>query len=243
MVRLMMGAKDLEAGKDLTPADAMQYIPFIEIEMPNGMLGADIFNGLPSPRCMKTHLPYDMWKTQLQKHPNLKVIQTIRNPKDTLVSWFHHCRSDTQIGAFNGTWDQYFELVKQKRLPWGDYFEHHAEWYKFNKERKESLVLRYEDMKKSPRESVVRISKFLGYDLSDKVIDIILEKTTVQNMSKDVNAMMKGEVAWKSDRSNFIRKGVVGDWVNYFSKEQSDYIDAKTKEYLEPLGLKFEYGN
>ena len=243
MMQLMMQAKELEEGKEVSAVNMMQYIPFIETEMPNGILGIDIFNALPSPRHMKTHLPYEMWKTQLQKHPNLKVIQTIRNPKDTLVSYFHHCRSDAQIGAFNGTWDQYFNLIKEKRLPWGDYFEHNAQWYKFNKDRKESLVLIYEDMKKSPRDVVIKISKFLGYNLSDKVIDLIVEKSTMKNMGKDLNAILKESPHWKSDRSNFIRKGVVGDWVNYFSKEQSEYIDAKCREYLEPLGLKFEYGN
>ena len=36
-------------------------------------------------------------------------------------------------------------------------------------------------------------------------------------------------------------KGIVGDWKNYFSEEQSDFVDEKCREYLEPLGLKFEY--
>ena len=241
MIRLMMVAEELEKGKYVDMPDILSNIPFIETEMSDGTIGADIFNGLQSPRCMKTHLPYEMWKTQLQKHPNLKVIQTIRNPKDTLVSYFHHFRSDPQLGAFNGTWDQYFELVKQKKLPWGDYFEHNAEWYKFNKDRDQSLILRYEDMKKSHRDHVVKISKFLEYDLSEKSIDLIVEKSSLRHMSKVVNSDLKELLGWKSERSAFVRKGVVGDWVNYFSKEQSEYVDDKCKEYLEPLGLKFEY--
>ena len=54
---------------------------------------------------------------------------------------------------------------------------------------------------------------------------------------------MGGFPSWKSDRSSFIRKGEIDDWVNYFSKEQSDYVEAKFGEYLRPLGIKFEYGD
>ena len=243
MIRLMMLAKDLEDGKEVNTTDVLSHIPFIETEYPDGTFGADIFKALPPPRCMKTHLPYELWKQQLEKHPDIKVIQTMRNPKDTLVSWYHHCRSDINSGAFHGTWDQYFELFKQKRLSWGDYFEHNANWYKFNKDRKESLVLVYEEMKKSHRDHVIKIAKFLGYDLSDKVVDLIVDKSSFKDMSNKINPILKQSPGWKSDRSNFIRKGEIGDWVNYFCENQSTYVETKVQEYLEPLGLRFDYGN
>ena len=63
-------------------------------------------------------------------------------------------------------------------------------------------------------------------------------------MSKNVNDMFAKEVpVWKSERSQFVRKRQVGGWVNYFSEEQSDFVDAKYKELLKPLGLIFEYEN
>ena len=85
----------------------------------------------------------------------------MRNPKDTLVSYYHHTRADIHTGAFPGTWDQFFEMFKEKRFPWGDYFEHNANWYKFNIDRKDSLVLFYEEMKKSHRDHVLKVAKFL----------------------------------------------------------------------------------
>ena len=243
MMRYMLHPEELEEGRQLDLKDAFKTFPFIEAEI-DGVVLADVFKTLPSPRVMKTHLPYELWKNQLRRYPNVKVIQTIRNPKDTLVSFYHHFRSSGQLGTFNGTWDQYFELFKQKRLPWGDYFEHNAEWYKFNRGRKESLVLIYEDMKKSHRDHVIQIAKFLGQDLTDKLIDMIVQKSSLKEMSVSVNEMFEKEIpSWKSDRSQFVRKGQVGDWVNYFSEEQSQFIDEKCKEYLEPLGLSFEYGS
>ena len=45
----------------------------METEMVDGETGANKFSILKSPRIMKSHLPYELWKDQLEKHPDLKV--------------------------------------------------------------------------------------------------------------------------------------------------------------------------
>ena len=240
-MHLMLAAEDLQEGKDVPITDFTTKIPFIETERATGKLGAEIFQSLDPPRIMKSHLPYHShWKGQLDKHPNMRVMQIIRNPKDTLVSFYHHMKNERLLGGFTGTWDQYFDLFKEKRLPWGDYFEVIADWLNFFKDRKNTLVLKYEEMKKDHRGHALKIAEFLGFDLSDKVVDLIVEKTSLKDMSKEINSMLKDVPTWNQE-GKFIRKGEVGDWVNYFSEEQSEYIDTKCKEYLEPLGLTFEY--
>ena len=129
----------------------------------------------------------------------------------------------------------------EKKLPWGDYFENNKEWYQFNKDRENSLVLTYEEMQKDKRASVIKIAKFIGHEISDETANVIVEKTSVKEIRKKYQVLQAKKKYWNSERCDFVRKGEVGDWVNYFSKEQSDYIDAKCKEYLEPLGLHFEY--
>ena len=89
--------------------------------------------------------------------------------------------------VFNDTRDQFFNLIKKKRLPFGDLFQHTSEWYKFNKDRQNSLVLRYEEFKKDHRGHIVKIVKFLGIELSGKAIDIIFEKSTIKTMSEKYN--------------------------------------------------------
>ena len=96
-------------------------------------------------------------------------------------------------------------------------------------------------MKKDHRNHVIKIAKFLGYDLPDRTIDLIVENSTLKEMSKKFVAVEKDDVTWKSDRSHFIRKGQVGDWVNYFSEEQSEYIEGKCEEHLAPLRISLEY--
>ncbi len=203
--------------------------------------GADAFNELTPPRVVKTHLPIEMWRAQLEKHPNLKIIQTLRNPKDSLVSYYYHYMADMVFGFFNGTWDQFFEIIKAKKLPWGDFFEVNADWYKFNKDRENSIVLKYEDIKQDHRGHVIKIAKFLGYDLSEKAVDLITEQSTLKEASPKLNEMFSSWKNWRSEKSNFVRKGAVGGWRDYFSTEQSEWVDTRYKELLEPLGVTFEY--
>ena len=241
MIRFILHANELEKGDDLSLMDFYEKIPFMETEDGAGVTGAQRFNNLISPRFMKTHLTYELWKKKLDEHPNLRVIQTLRNPKDALVSFYHHVRSDGQLGAFNGTWGEFFELFKRKMLPWGDFFEVNADWYKFNKDRDNSLILTYEEMKQDHRAHVTKIAKFIGHDLSDRAVDLIVEKSSFKNSSPKFKNLFQNFPMWNLDRAHFVRKGEVGDWVNYFSEEQSEFIDAKCKDYFEPLGITFRY--
>ena len=59
-------------------------------------------------------------------------------------------------------------------------------------------------------------------------------------MGKDINTVLQQVSMWRKD-GNFVRRATVGDWINYFSKEQNDYVNAKSKEYLEQLGVTFDY--
>ena len=241
ILRQIRNEKYLQEGKEIS-TDAYydsDTMPFMEeAEWANGDLGADKLERLEPPRFMKTHLSHQLWKEQLEEHLNLRVIQVLRNPKDTLVSYYHHMRSENQLGAFNGSWDQFYEVFKQNKLPWGDYFEHVADWFRFNRFRDKSLVLVYEEMVKDPKAHVIKIANFINTELPDTAVDLIVKNTSFKEMSGSFNDKMKGILSWNSERSTFLRKGKVGDWVNYFSKKQSEYVDAKCSEFLEPLGLK-----
>ena len=95
-------------------------------------------------------------------------------------------------------------------------------------------------MKKDPKAHIIKMANFINQPISDKVADVITEKTSVKQMSAVVHDAMKQLPAWNPEK-RFVRKGTVGDWMNYFSEKQSQYVDEKSQKYLEPLGLKFQY--
>ena len=188
MARMMMLGEDFQEDTELDDKEMLRIIPFLELAILQGpwKCGVDMFTALEGRRFMKTHLPFELWKGPLEKYPGVKVIMNIRNPKDTLVSFYHHYRSAGMLGAFNGTWDQFFEVVvKAKMLPFGDLFQNTADWYKFNKDRENSLILTYEEMKKDHRGHLIKIAKFLGFDLSERVIDLILKRSTMKSLKEN----------------------------------------------------------
>ena len=96
-------------------------------------------------------------------------------------------------------------------------------------------------MKQHPKYTIQRVASFLDKQLTEEQIDTIVEYTQFKNMK--VNPMVN-----KSDRPfldmskvQFFRKGEVGDWLNYFSDEQSNDIDIECEKALAGTGLDFKY--
>ena len=68
-------------------------MPYLEHELKGFGTGTDRLATVESDqRVIKTHLTAELLKDNLDKHPSLKIILLLRNPKDTLVSYYHHYR-------------------------------------------------------------------------------------------------------------------------------------------------------
>ena len=248
ILHLINNADILERGEDIQQT-AKDAAIFFELKAPKeiaqhaDVAGREKAETETGPRMIATHLPLTYFKQQIEKYPNLKVIQTIRNAKDTLVSYYHFYRMQVVLGAFNGSWNDFFKLIENKELAFGDYFDYIAEWYVYNKERPNSLILMYEDMKKDLKRNVKKIADFLSKDVSDEVIDIITTRTTFENMKADKMLTPKKteQSPMTTGRSEAMRKGTVGDWKGYFNEEQNHFIEQRYKETLQPLGLEFSF--
>ena len=82
-------------------------------------------------------------------------------------------------------------------------------------------------MKKDHEGVVHKVAKFLGKELSDAVVQKIVELTGFEQMKS--NPLVNGEELAKAglhncSKSNLMRKGQVGDWKNYFTEDQANYI-------------------
>jgi len=75
--------------------------PFLENPNP----GLNTIANSPSPRFIKTHLPYDMLPTDVSK---AKLIYITRNPKDTVVSNYHFFRLMSTT-KYKGTFKSYLK--------------------------------------------------------------------------------------------------------------------------------------
>ena len=194
---------------------------------------------MASPRAFKSHLPYELMPCGLPSSTPGKYIYVARNPRDVAVSYFHHERAILFYPLCE--WDDYFERFLKGDVDFGDYFDHVLSWWA-HKDDDNVLFLKYEDMKKDLPSVVATIAKFIGQDISKELVEEIAQRTTFENMKKDnlVNYEWIKMVRRPSE-GDFIRKGVIGDWKNYFTPEQIARLDAVYEKKMKQTGIDLEF--
>lgn len=200
----------------------------------------DKLEALPSPRYMYTHLPYTMLPHNSEQ--NLKYIVVARNPRDVAVSYFNFMRVVNHF-EWDGHWDEFFDYFMQGNVPFGSYFDRVLEWWEHRNEPN-VLFLKYEDLKKDTEGQIQRIAQFLGYNLSAEEINNIREKTTFSAMKSDPTTNMDqyaDKIYKKETQFSFMRKGIVGDWQNYFSEKQLEELNKLYDLKMSKSGLEFEF--
>ncbi|XP_070560867.1 sulfotransferase 1B1-like isoform X2 [Ptychodera flava] len=127
----------------------------------------------------------------------------------------------------------------RKKLWYGSWFDHVLTWWQHRNDEN-VLFLKYEDMKKDPRGAVKSIADFLDVSLTEDTIDNIVEFCSFKKMkeNKAVNiSLLVGERV----KHEFVRKGVVGDWMNFFTVAQNKEYEKIYEERMKGSGLDFEW--
>ncbi|KAM6916155.1 sulfotransferase 6B1 [Xenentodon cancila] len=188
----------------------------------------------PSPRFLGTHLhPDNIPQTFYEK--KLKMLVIFRNPKDTLVSYYHFCNNNPVLPSLK-SWDSFFSQFMSGEVAWGSYFDHALAWDK-KMDDPDVMIVTYEELKKDLSEGVRHISKFFGFSLTEDQIQQIAGASTFTAM-KETAINSHGNIG-----SVIFRKGEVGDWKNHFTPEQSREMDEYFDKHLAGtrLGAKLDY--
>ncbi|ELT89537.1 hypothetical protein CAPTEDRAFT_139096, partial [Capitella teleta] len=208
------------------------FQPFVEMNIGNRPCASSMsFNGFAHPRVFKTHLGYDFFEDKIQKEC-LKTIVVMRNPKDVLVSYYHMHKMK-HLNSFPGSFHDFFDLFKHKELIFGDPFDSCAKWWQQRSSRN-LMIVKYEDIIMDCTDVVRKIANFLGVPLTEKRISEIVQRGSFGAM-KEAYTSFSGPIFSNA----FFRKGVIGDWMNYFNDEEVEYINNMSKMYFDPIGLSF----
>ena len=227
-----------EDGK--TVLDTIPWLAALGDHAQNGPQPYADTDAMASPRAFKSHEPYDMTPGGPPSRSPAKYIYIARNPKDTIVSAYHHTRWDKGIG-YTGTANDLIQGFADGNMHFGSWFDHVLGWWK-HRDDQNVLFIKYEDMKKDLLRTVNAIADFTGCSLKREVIDSIVEKTTFDKMKDSTSSWMP--VHFRHNNPNeapFMRKGVVGDWKNHFTAEQWAEFDTQYTEKMRDTGLEFDF--
>ena len=82
------------------------------------------------------------------------------------------------------------------------------------------------------------IANFLNKPLSDDLISRIAEQCTFSGMKKNAASY---SLPTKDGEASLLRKGVVGDWKNYFTPELNERFENEVLAKLKGTGLEFDF--
>jgi hypothetical protein len=185
-------------------------------------------------------------------YPEAKVIHIIRDGRDQAVSMLHHVwnRSTDQGGVQTlkpGEFDrrEIYREDPKKLLQTGEgmFTEERLRgaarsWNaRVGKTAEDGPALlgpnytevRYEELLERPNEEVGRLVGFLGADTSEKAVQQAVGSASFEKLSK-------GRERGQEDTSSFYRKGVAGDWNNFFTERDKQIYKEEAGELLIRLG-------
>lgn len=219
IVYLLIRQKDLVAGDDLTAV-----FPHLE------EVGADTAAAQPSPRLLKTHLPFEM--TPFCDAARYLVIA--RNPFDCVVSFYHHTRGFPRHYDFAaGSFADFLACFLSGEVDFGSYFGHLLSWYR-QRDCENVMFLTYEDLHGQTAATVGAIAGFLGEPanrvLSDSAaLQHVLDESGIASMRRNQQRWSSQRPDWATD---FVRKGDVGGWRELVTPVMAGEILATLDEDL-----------
>ncbi|KAF4516782.1 hypothetical protein B566_EDAN004621 [Ephemera danica] len=197
-----------------------------------------------STRFIKTHLPFSLLPATLLR--TAKVIYVARNPKDVVVSYYHHNRLLRALG-YVGDFQKYYNYLERDLLAWCPYWEHVREAWQL-RDHPNLLFLFYEDLVKNMSKTIQRIADFLGKSINEAQVSKIhgLDGTgnNIENFRLNPSTNLDSEALpglRVEGEQNFIRKGEIDSWREEgFTSELTARADKWVQENLASIpGLSF----
>jgi hypothetical protein len=179
------------------------------------------------PFLLQNTVPYHGLKFNRGLYRNKKVIFLVRDIRDTLVSSYFQQSRRTKVETWN-----LCDFIRDERFGARKIVTFYNLWFIHRDVPKDFLLIRYEEMHSKPTEVLRSVMKFLNAgELEQAVLDVAVSYGAFNHMRKmeEKNAfgdsMLRPGVENDND-SYKVRRGKIGGFVDYFSKDDFSYIDG-----------------
>ena len=165
-----------------------------------------------------------------------KIIFLVRDPRDVLVSnyfdEYHRARDMKKVISMTDHVQASGRLLR--------IIQFYNVWYETRKQPKDFMLLRYENMRRKTRKNFQRVVEFIGLKISEFSFTHAIKNTQFDLMQKREKAGYYKNSALrptnKHDVRTFkVRKGKVGGFTEYFTKEDVAYATNLINEHLNPV--------
>ncbi|XP_068220087.1 luciferin sulfotransferase-like [Palaemon carinicauda] len=197
-------------------------------------------DNFPSPRTIKTHMPFSLLPPKLVD--TCKVIYVTRDPRDVVVSYYHHHRMWATHG-YSGDFKKFFDFFINEQVMWSPFWSHVREaWEK--RHHSNLLIVTYEQLKADLPSVIKKVANFLGKNVTPEDIEKLSSHLHIDTMKNNmaVNCLHEAEFGLLDTKEGgFIRQGKSGGWRSYFDAEMIEKFDKWTKEKGQGLEKEFNW--
>ena len=169
-------------------------------------------------------------------HPKIKFVNLTRDGRDVIASGAAHWLNLRLCRASGGEREELEEALHNRAIlaedfeMFLDYWKDAAQAGLAARERfPHYLHVRYEDFLEEPVTQAEQLFKFLGLKVDSATVRACVDATSFDQLSG-------GRPRGEEDPASFFRKGIAGDWRNWFTAEQQARFEETAGVLLERLG-------
>ncbi|WP_157724779.1 sulfotransferase domain-containing protein [Virgibacillus phasianinus] len=194
-------------------------------------VSSEPIKNLPTPHLVWSHKRYD------PSYP--KVIYLVRDPRDVVVSYYHHFQ---KYYGESRDFDKFFEAFMDGKIGPGLWDTNIESWLDNQKKVKNGfLLVKYENLLQDTAKEAHRIINFLNLDRTEKEINEAVNWASFDNMKaleKKQQSHINGSSSFVNKTMPFVREGKANKWKSVLSNAQQQQIIQTFNKTLTRLGYK-----
>lgn len=180
------------------------------------------------------HNQDEILKNDIEGYLHAKLIYLYRDPRDVLVSQFHHIRHRSGFTSIRKE-----DMLLNENVGLRKVINFMNKWKAYADLYPEQIYsLSYEELKKDPGLKLGELLSFIGYDIKPLNIQKAVELTSLNKMKEREKEAKTSSTPWSisgSKKTNAMhsRKGIVGDHKNFFNRFELEMMNDIIAEELD----------